>query len=188
MYCRNTTKILQHKFLLFNLLLSLLLSFLSQTELSSNYELFMYFCFCFFFHSYGSFNCKNSTSLGFPESPVIFIHIITFSTYRKSFCTFICQVSLLTSSCQFSTNPSCSSLPCAYLMFILHLLIMLPHVSLGFLIRTSSDWSRGFSSCYHSKMGKHIAKSSSLTSSLFLHLQCLEWLSFHSYLALYTTI
>ena len=26
-----------------------------------------------------------------------------------------------------------------------------------------SDWSRGFSSCYHLKMGKHIAKSSSLT-------------------------
>ena len=35
--------------------------------------------------------------------------------------------------------------------------------SLGFLLRTSSDWSKGFSSCYHSKMGKHIAKSSSLT-------------------------
>ena len=40
---------------------------------------------------------------------------------------------------------------------------MLPQGSLGFLIRTSYDWSRGFSSCYHSKMGKHIAKSSSLT-------------------------
>ena len=61
---------------------------------------------------------------------------------------------------------------------------MLPQGSLGFLIRTSSDWSRGFSS-YHSKMGKHIAKSSSLTSSLFLHLQCL---SFHSSLALCTPI
>ena len=36
-----------------------------------------------------------------------------------------------------------------------------------------------------SKMGKHIAKSSSLTSSLFLHLQCF---SFHSFLALYTPI
>ena len=35
--------------------------------------------------------------------------------------------------------------------------------SLGFLLRTSSDWSKGFSSCYHSKMGKHIAKPSSLT-------------------------
>ena len=35
--------------------------------------------------------------------------------------------------------------------------------SLGLLLRTSSDWSKGFSSCYHSNMGKHIAKSSSLT-------------------------
>ena len=57
---------------------------------------------------------------------------------------------------------------------------------LAVLTRTSSDWSRGFSSCYHSKMGKHIANSSSLTSSLFLHLQCLQWLSFHSFFALYT--
>ena len=72
-------------------------------------------------------------------------------------------MSPLTSSYQFSTNPSCSLLPCASLMFIGHLFIMLPQGSLGFLIRTSSDWSRGFSSCYHSKMGKHIAKSSSLT-------------------------
>ena len=40
---------------------------------------------------------------------------------------------------------------------------MLPQGSLGFLIRTSSDWSRGFSSCYHSKMGENIAKCSSLT-------------------------
>ena len=38
---------------------SLLLNFClspSQGKLSSNYELFMYFCFCSFFHSYGSFN------------------------------------------------------------------------------------------------------------------------------------
>ena len=34
-------------------------------------------------------------------------------------------------------------------------------------------------------MGRHIAKSSSLTSSLFLHLQCLQWPSSHSFLALY---
>ena len=49
---RNTTKIAAQ--VLFSLLLlSLLLSFFS------NYELFMYFCFCFFFHSYGSFNHVN---------------------------------------------------------------------------------------------------------------------------------
>ena len=97
------------------------------------------------------------------------MHIATFSTYRKSFCTFICQVSLLTSSCQFFMNPSCSLLPCASLMFFWYLFIMLPQGSLGFLLfltGTSSDWSRGFSSCQHLKMGKHIAKSSSLKDML----------------------
>ena len=44
------------------------------------------------------------------------------------------------------------------------LLVSFHHASCLFLIKTSSDWSRGFSSCYHSKMGKHIAKSSSLTA------------------------
>ena len=118
-----------------NFLLSLLLS------LFSNYELFMYFCFSFFFHSYGSFNHANSTSLSFSESPELFlIHIATFSTYRKSFCTFICQVSLLTSSCQFSTNPSCSLLPCASLMFIWYLFITLPQGSLGFLSVPHQDF------------------------------------------------
>ena len=49
---RKTTKIAP-QVLALNFLLSLLLS------LFSNYEFFMYFCFCFFFHSYGSFNCVN---------------------------------------------------------------------------------------------------------------------------------
>ena len=57
----------------------------------------------------------------------------TFSTYRKSFCTLICQVSLLTSSCQFSMNPPCSLLPCASLRFFRYLFIMLPQGSLWFL-------------------------------------------------------
>ena len=75
-------------------------------------------------------------------------------------------MSFLTSSCQFFTNRPCSLLPCASLVFFRYLFTMLPQGSLGFLLfhtRTSSDWSRGFSSCYHLKMGKHIAKSSSPT-------------------------
>ena len=59
---------------------------------------------------------------------------------------------------------------------------------LGFLSVPRQDFFllvQGFSSCYHLKMGKHIAKSSSLTSSLFLHLQ---YLYFHSSLALYPPI
>ena len=69
-------------------------------------------------------------SLSFLNS---FIHITTFSTYRKSFCTFICQVSPLISSCQFSMNPPCSLLPCASLVFFWYLFIMLPQGFLGFL-------------------------------------------------------
>ena len=113
-------------------------------------------------------------------SSTLFIHIFTLLIHSKSFCTFICQVAPLTSSCQFSTFHQCSLLPQASLS-----LASFHQASLGFLLRTSSDWSKGFSSCYHSKMGKHIAKSSSLTSSLFLHLECL---SFHSFLALYIPI
>ena len=58
-----------------NLLIFLLFKLPSQTELLSNYELFMYFCFCSFFHSYGSFNCITSTSLSFSESPELFLSI-----------------------------------------------------------------------------------------------------------------
>ena len=83
-------------------------------------------------------------------------------------CTFICQVSPLTSSCQFSTFHQCSLIPQASLSFILHPFIKLPWGSSLILLKTSSDWSKGFSSCYHSKMGKHIAKSSSLTGHSFL--------------------
>ena len=132
MHFRNTTKncstsSCSQPFLIFTFELP------SQTELLSNYELFMYFCFCFFFHSYGSFNCANSTSLSFSEFSKLFISILLLSQHRKSFCTFICLVSLLTSSCQFFMNPSCSLLPCASLMFIWYLFIMLPQGSLGFL-------------------------------------------------------
>ena len=138
--------------------------------------------FLLFFHLYGSFNCANSTSLSFSDFPELFYPFTTFTTYRKSFCSFICQVSLLTSSCQFFKNSLCSLLPCVSLMFIgifSSCFLMVPLGSCLFL------WSRGFSSCYHLKMGKHIAQSSSLTSSLFLHLQFLQWLSFHSFLVLY---
>ena len=38
---------------------------------------------------------------------------------------------------------------------------------------TSYDWSRGFSSCYHLKMGKHRAKSSSLTKVGAVIVACL---------------
>ena len=95
------------------LLLPLLLS------LFSNYELILFFCFCSFFHSYGSFNHVNINILDLLwASCTLFNHISTLSTYRKLFCTFICQVSPLTSSCQFSTFPQCSLLPQASLSFI----------------------------------------------------------------------
>ena len=107
-----------------NFLVSLLLSHFS------NYELFMYFCFCFFFYSYGSFNRTNSTSLSFSEFHELFLSILLLSQLIEShFCTFICQVSLLTSSCQFSTHHSCSLLPCASLMF----LVSFHHASSRFL-------------------------------------------------------
>ena len=48
---------LQRKFLL------LTFSYLLLLSLFSNYELFMYFCFCSFFLLYGSFNHITSTSL-----------------------------------------------------------------------------------------------------------------------------
>ena len=117
-----------------NFLLSLLLS------LFSNYELFMYFCFSFFFHSYGSFNHANSTSLSFSESPELFLSILLLSQLIESHFALSCQVSLLTSSCQFSTNPSCSLLPCASLMFIWYLFITLPQGSLGFLSVPHQDF------------------------------------------------
>ena len=104
---------------------SLLLTFCTfyfeplQSELSSNYELILYFCFCSFFHSYGSFNRDIFNILDLLwVSSTLFIHIITLFMYRKSSCTFICQVSLLTSSCQFSTIPQSSLTPQASLSFI----------------------------------------------------------------------
>ena len=91
----------------------------SQSELSSNYELFMYFCFCSFSHSYGSFNRDIFNILDLLwVSCTLFIHIFTLFIHRKSFCTFICQVAPLTSSCQFSTFHQCSLLPQASLSFI----------------------------------------------------------------------
>ena len=88
-------------------------------SLFSNYELFMYFCFCSFFHSYGSFNHDIFNILDLLwVSCTLFIHIFTLFMYRKSSCTFICQVALLTSSCQFSTFHQCSLLPQASLSFI----------------------------------------------------------------------
>ena len=84
----------------------------SQSELSSNYELFMYFCFCYFSHSYGSFNRDIFNILDLLRvSCTLFIHTFTLFIHRKSFCTFICQVAPLTSSCQFSTFHQCSLLP-----------------------------------------------------------------------------
>ena len=56
----------------------------SQTELLSNYELFMYFWFCFFFHSYGSFNHANLTSLSFSEFSELFIFILLLSQLIES--------------------------------------------------------------------------------------------------------
>ena len=114
---RNTTKILQHKFLTLNFLLVYFQP--SQSELSSNYELFMYFCFCSFSHSYGSFNRDIFNILDLLwVSCTLFIHIFTLFIHRKSFCTFICQVAPLTSSCQFSTFHPCSLLPQASLSLI----------------------------------------------------------------------
>ena len=85
----------------------------------SNYELFMYFCFCSFSHSYGSFNRDIFNILDLLwVSCTLFIHIFTLCMYRKSSCTFICQVAPLTSSCQFSTFHQCPLLPQASLSFI----------------------------------------------------------------------
>ena len=112
---------LQYKFFALNFLLSLLLS------LFSNYELILYFCFCSFFHSYGSFNHDIFNILDLLwVSSTLFIHIFTLFMYRKSFCTFICQVSPLTSSCQFSSFHQASLLPQASLSFIWHPFIKLP--------------------------------------------------------------
>ena len=135
---------------------------------SLNYELFMYFWFWSFFHSYGSFNHITSTSLSFSESAVLFLSISLLSQLKKVILHFHLPGVTSDIIMSFSMNPLCSRLPCASLMFIWYLFIMLPQGSLGFIIRTSSDWSRGFSSCYHSKMGKHIAKSSSLTPLMYM--------------------
>ena len=53
-------------------------------SISLNYEIFMYFCFYFCFHSYGSFNCTNSTSLSFSEFSELFIFILLLSQLIES--------------------------------------------------------------------------------------------------------
>ena len=53
-------------------------------SISLNYELFMDFCFCFFFHLYGSFNHTNSTSLSFSEFPELFLSISLLSQLIES--------------------------------------------------------------------------------------------------------
>ena len=68
---------LQHKFLL------LTFSYLLLLSLSSNYELFMYFS-CSFFHSCGSFNSVNLTSLSFSEFLVLFLPISSLSQLIES--------------------------------------------------------------------------------------------------------
>ena len=74
--------------------------------------------FCSFSHSYGSFNRDIFNILDLLwVSCTLFIHIFTLFMYRKSSCTFICQVAPLTSSCQFSTFDQCSLLPQASLSF-----------------------------------------------------------------------
>ena len=156
MHFRNTTKILQHKVLTLKLLFIFTLSLLLKVSFPQTMIFSCIFCFCFFSHSYGSFNHDIFNILDpLWVSCTLFIHIFTLFIHRKSFCTFICQVAPLTSSCLFSTFHPCSLLPQASLSFIWHPFIKLHQASLGFLLRTSSDWSKGFTSCYHSKMGKH---------------------------------
>ena len=101
-----------------------------------------------------------STSLTFPEFLVLFSSISLLFSFIKVILHFHLPggtsdiiLSGLHVSSMFSTSSS---------FLELHL-TSFHQASLGFLLRTSSDWSKGFSSCYHSKMGKHIAKSSSLT-------------------------
>ena len=86
-----------------NLLLFLLFEPLSQTELFSNYELFMYVCFCLFFHSYGSFNHTNSTSLSFSEFSELFISILLLSQLIES------HFALSSARCHFSHHHVSSS-------------------------------------------------------------------------------
>ena len=56
----------------------------SIQSFSLNYELFMYFYFCFFLHSYGSFNHTNSTSLSFSEFSELFISLLLLSQLIES--------------------------------------------------------------------------------------------------------
>ena len=115
---RNTTKILQHKFFAHKLLFIFTLSLL-KVSFSQTMSLSCIFGFAPSLIRTDLSIMSTSTSLTFSGFLVLFFnHISTLSTYRKSFCTFICQVSPLTSSCQFSTFPQCSLLPQASLSFI----------------------------------------------------------------------
>ena len=114
---RNTTKILQHKFFTLKLLFIFTLSLL-KVSFPPTMSLSCIFVFAPSFIHMDLSIMSTSTSLTFSGFLVLFYHISTLSTHRKSFCTFICQVSPLTSSCKFSMFPQCSLLPQASLMFI----------------------------------------------------------------------
>ena len=112
---------LQHKFLL--LTFCYLLYFRASL---SNCELILYFCFCSFFHSYGSFNHANITSMSFSEFSELFtlhFHLsgvtsdIVMSVLHKSSIFFaslcildVLYVSFHHASSMFLRVPHCSSL------------------------------------------------------------------------------
>ena len=77
-------KLFAAQVLALNLFVILTFEPLSQMSISLNYELFKYFCFCFFFHSYGSFNHTTSTSLSFSEFSELFLSTLLLSQLIES--------------------------------------------------------------------------------------------------------
>ena len=124
-----------------------------------------------------SFNCINSTSLSFSEFSELFTSILLLAQHiSKIFLHFHLPggtsdiiMSVLHESLMFIASLCILGIPWGIFSSCIH---KAPLGSCMILAWTSSDWSRGFSFCYHSKIEKHIAISSSLTSSLFLYLQC----------------
>ena len=115
---------------------------------------------------------STSTSLTFPEFLVLFSSVSSLFSFIES------HFALSSPRCHLWHHPVSSpcfinvlcflKLPCASFDVLSSSFLELPEGSSLFLLRTSSDWSKGVSSFYHSKMGKHIAKSSSLTTSLLM--------------------
>ena len=77
-------KLLAVQVLALNFLLSLLLSLFLKLSFSQTMSFSCIFVIASFFHSYGSFNCANSTSLSFSEFPELFLSILLLSQLIES--------------------------------------------------------------------------------------------------------